>query len=270
MEIFTPNRLLEQNFNVEFVNALKQFWRNTKDFQCIGAPKRQDLFLYLQDCRVTYTDKNGRIFTAGSGDVVYIPTGSEYKAHLWDFRNPDAHTVGINFFLYDQAGAQIALSDSIRVFSGIRSQTLSLLFRQVLLFDLSPSYTRSRILLMEIISALADGGEDKLLPGQIAEALEYLSGHIEENPSVAKLSERCNISQVYFRRQFKASVGKTPMEYRNLLRLNRARSYLEYGDISVQEISDTLGYATVSHFIQAFKKQYGCPPLQYRKLHRLD
>lgn len=268
MEIVTPNGLLEQNFNVVFVNTLKQFWRGTKDFQCIGAPKRQDLFLYLVGCRVTYTDKDGQVFTAGSGDVVYIPTGSEYKAHLSDFQDPDSHTVGINFFLYNQAGQQVALSDSIRVFSGMGSQTLSLLFRQALLSDLNRSYTRSRILLMEILSALADRGEKKPLPGQIAGALEYLSDYLEENPSVAKLAERCNISQVYFRRQFKACMGTTPMEYRNLLRLNRARSYLEYGDISVQEISDTLGYATVSHFIKAFKKQYGCPPLQYRKLHR--
>lgn len=63
-------------------------------------------------------------------------------------------------------------------------------------------------------------------------------------------------------------MGMTPLEYRNALRLGRARSYLEYGDISVQEIADMLGYATVSHFIKAFKSQYGCAPLQYRKLHR--
>ena len=65
-------------------------------------------------------------------------------------------------------------------------------------------------------------------------------------------------------------MGLTPLEYRNSLRLSRARAYLEYGDISVLEISDMLGYATVSHFIKAFKNRYGCAPLQYRKLHRMD
>ena len=57
MQILTPNQLAQENFNVVFVNALQQFWRGTRDFQCIGAPKRQNLFLYLDGCRITYTDK---------------------------------------------------------------------------------------------------------------------------------------------------------------------------------------------------------------------
>ncbi len=270
MEISTPNQLMEQNFNTVFVNALQQFWRGTKDFQCIGMPKRQNLFLYLEGCRITYTDKQGNTYTANSGDVVYTPMGSEYKAHVSDFQTPDAHTVGINFFLFSQAGEPVVLSDRIQIFCNHPKNTLSLLFRKALLFDVNQSYTRSRILLMEILSALADHTENRTLPKQIAHALEYLSNHIEENPSIAKLAELSNISQVYFRKQFKAYMGTTPLEYRNALRLSRACSYLEYGDISVQEISDMLGYSTVSHFIKVFKKQYGCAPLQYRKLHRRD
>ena len=59
-------------------------------------------------------------------------------------------------------------------------------------------------------------------------------------------------------------MGATPVEYRNALRIEKARPYLEYGEISVQEISDMLGYSTVSHFIKEFKKHYGCSPLKYR------
>ncbi|MBO5927206.1 MAG: helix-turn-helix transcriptional regulator [Clostridia bacterium] len=61
-------------------------------------------------------------------------------------------------------------------------------------------------------------------------------------------------------------INNFPSEYRNSLRLSIARDYLVYGVTSVQEISDTLGYSTVSHFIKEFKCQYGCSPLKYRKL----
>lgn len=270
MKICTPNQLIKQNFNGVFLNALQQFWHTTKSFQCIGAPKRQNLLLYLEGCRITYTDKQGNTYIANSGDIVYTPMGSEYKAQLSDFQSPDAHTVGINFFLLSQAGEPVVLSEGIQVFHSPQKNALGLLFHQALLFDLHQPYVRSRILLMEILSALADQTENKTLPTHIIRALEYLSDHIEENPSIAKLAELCNISQVYFRKQFKSYMGTTPLEYRNALRLNRARSYLEYGDISVQETADMLGYATVSHFIKEFKKQYGCAPLQYRKLHRMD
>ena len=123
---------------------------------------------------------------------------------------------------------------------------------------------------MEILCQLATKDAEKPMPGHITEALRYLSEHIEQTPTVAELAARCHISEVYFRKQFKACVGVSPCEYRNALRLSRAKSYLEYGEISVQEISDMLGYSTQSHFIKEFKQRYACSPLKYRKLKRTD
>ena len=99
----------------------------------------------------------------------------------------------------------------------------------------------------------------------VAETIKYLSLRISENPSVADLAKRCGVSEVYLRRKFKESVGISPAKYRNELRLSKAASYLKFGDISIQEISDTLGYSTVSHFIKEFKVRFGKSPLQYRK-----
>ena len=118
---------------------------------------------------------------------------------------------------------------------------------------------------MEILNSLAAQSSPENAPDHIINALQYLTEHVEENPSIAKLAELCNISEVYFRKQFKIYMGVTPIEYRNMMRLERARTYLQYGEISVQEISDMLGYSTVSHFIKEFKLRYGYPPLQYRK-----
>ena len=156
------------------------------------------------------------------------------------------------------------LSDDIRIFEGSRYPTMSLLFQKALRGDVPHSFTQKRILLMEILCTLAAHSSKQLVPDRIAGALRYLNEHIEENPTVSELAELCGISEVYFRKQFKTFMGTSPIEYRNALRLERACSYLEYGEISVQEISDMLGYATVSHFIKEFKKRHGCSPLKYR------
>jgi AraC-like DNA-binding protein len=123
---------------------------------------------------------------------------------------------------------------------------------------------------MEILASLATHTFRKDVSVPIAKDLRYIEEHIEENPTITELADLSNVSEVYFRKQFKASLGMTPVEYRNSLRLDRARSYLEYGDISVQEISDMLGYATVSHFIKVFREKYGISPLQYRKQSRKE
>ena len=271
MKIYPLKDITEQNYNPVFVNALKQFWHSTKYFQCIGAPKAHNLLLLLNGCKITYTDKAGNRLVAESGDVVYTPIGSEYRAQLSDFKSSASHTVGINFLLYDELGEPAVLSKDIMIFRAEKSQSLPILFQKALRGDSPYLFTQNRILIMELLCALSDSQSTELLPDSIAKGVQYLKDNIERSPSVTELAELCGISEVYFRKQFKEYIGVSPREYRSTLRLEKALSYLEYGEISVQEISDTLGYATVSHFIKEFKRQYGTSPLQYRKhTHRVS
>ncbi len=264
MKIYSVSDLITQNFNVKFLNVLQSFWRSTKYFQCIGIPKKQNLFLFLNGCKIKYTDKHGNVLVAQSGDAVYTPLGSEYQAEFYDFESENSHTIDVNFMLFDENGAPVILSDDIQIFRKTDNSNVSALFRQFLNADFEQNYIQNRIILFRIIQTLAEKNVVQNDKSLIEPALNYLSSHIEENPSIKELAKRCNISEGYFRKQFNKCMKISPVEYRNKLRLNRASAYLEYGAISVQEISDMLGYSTVSHFIKEFKKCYGMPPLKYR------
>lgn len=254
---------LEENFNLQYKNSLVQFWQNTRSFRCIGKPKGQNLLLYLDGLSIVYTNKDGSTVTANSGDVVYTPTGSEYRAALFHFRDEKAHTVGINFLLRDEAGEEAVLSRDLQVFRNV-SPHLSALFHRAASFENTATALERRILLFQILSDLPEkkSASDR---GKIEPAVVRLTEHPEENPSVGALAEACGMSQVYFRKLFRSEFGMAPAAYRNRLRLERAARYLEYGQISVQEISDTLGYGTASHFIKEFRQAYGMSPAKYRK-----
>jgi len=260
---YTINELVNKNFDVTFLNSLHQIWNTTKNFQCIGNPKKYNLLLYLHGYSFTYTDKNGIVHKAESEDIVYTPAGGEYKVEISQ-NTPDAYTIGINFLLFDDDKAPAVLDKDIIVFHSSYDKTLSMLFHQSLTYDVITPSIRNKILLLEILCSLASFSVRKIIPDRIILSLQYLSEHIEENPTISTLSKLCGVSEVYFRKQFKSYMGISPMQYRNNLRLSRARSYLEFGDISIQEISDTLGYSTVSHFIKEFRLHYGKSPLQYR------
>ena len=126
MKICELCELLHRNFNLVFINALRQPWHKTKSFQCIGKPKNQNLLLFLEGCKITYTDKFGRTLTASDGDIIYTPLGSEYMAKLFDFKSESSHTVGINFLLFDEDGEPVILSEGIKIFRNTHNQALSM------------------------------------------------------------------------------------------------------------------------------------------------
>lgn len=265
MYVYPLEKLINDDFDFKILNSMQQFWHNTKAFQCIGNPKRQNLLLYVDGCKMTYTDTSGNTFAAKSGDVVYTPIGSEYSVELSDFQSKSSHTVGVNFLLYNKTGSEIKLSEKIMIFRTNASPEISGLFHQSLIYDMVKPYIKSKITFMEILCFLALNSQTNDTKRSIDNILNYISANIDEVPPVSELAKMCGISEVYFRKLFKNHTGMSPVQYRNSIRLNKALTYLEYGNISVQEISDMLGYSTVSHFIKEFRVHYGCSPLKYKK-----
>lgn len=264
MKTTTLEKLCKTNFECEHLSTLRQFWNDTNTFSCIGLPKKQNNLLYLCGCKARYTAKNGEVFFAESGDAVYAPQESEYSVTFYDVA-PEGYTIGINFRLFDGAGEALRFSENILIYRA-NGGRLPLLFEEME----TPSENfyalplKNKIGLLKILLALY---AEETLPENslIQKGVAYLNSRYAENTDIGEIARLCNVSEVYFRRLFKAQTGLSPAAYRAKLRMEKAAQYLEYGAASVREISETLGFATVSHFIGQFKKNYGVSPLVYRK-----
>ncbi len=264
MKVVSISKLYQTDYNVKYLNSLKQFWRDTKTFSCIHQPKKQSILLYLSGCKAKYVMKDGKEIIAKSQDVVYAPQGCEYTVTFFDFENTDGHTIGVNFFLYNEENESVLLSDGIKIFH--TNTAITSLFYQLdsLSNNKNIQPTENKVFLFQLLNQLMQERNKKKTASVIQKGVEYLNSHYVETPSVQELSSLCFVSEVYFRRLFKKEFHMTPIAYRNFLRLNRAKQYLEYGEISIQEIATLLGYSTVSHFIKSFKEYYGISPLAYR------
>lgn len=262
MRIHDISSVLNMEFNAVYLNTLKQFWTDKKDFQCIGSPKRQDIFLYFNGCKAIYTDKNQNKYYAKSGDVVYAPKGSEYKVVFYDFESPKSCTELLNFLLFDNLGNEFILSDKIEVIHPA-PRNVAQIIRRIFNEEVTLTPLRKRAYIYEIIDLI--GTSTSKVDDLIAPGFSYLSEHFCEQTPVSEIAKLCNVSEGYFRKRFRECLGISPIEYRNRLRIEKAREYLIYGDISIQEISDIIGYDAVSHFIKEFKSTYGLSPLKYRK-----
>jgi AraC-like DNA-binding protein len=82
--------------------------------------------------------------------------------------------------------------------------------------------------------------------------------------SVAELARSAGLSEVYFRREFKACFGCQPVAYISSVRTEYAKALLETGEYSVSEVAIQSGYDNISYFSYRFREITGMTPSQYR------
>ncbi len=83
--------------------------------------------------------------------------------------------------------------------------------------------------------------------------------------TVAELSGLACLSRSAFHERFSQVIGMPPLTYITEHRLRMAAWHLAQQDISINRISERVGYTSETAFSQAFRRQYGVSPSQYRK-----
>ena len=250
MDVLSIYESEKVGYHLRFLEAIRIPQRTAAPFfSSMGYPKRQDMILYVDGCSTRYQDKDGRTLTTHPGDVVYVPKGAEYTVGCIE-ESQNAATLQINFLLFRESFSPFIFSDKIVIFPNQRH--LRELFERAILLskNAGASPMKQKAILFELFHCLCDTGTRQSEGGLIRLGIDYLDAHYFEDPSVASLARMCHVSEEYFRRLFKEQKGLSPVAYKNELRRSKARQYLMYTDMSVLEISESLSYATVSHFIK--------------------
>lgn len=103
----------------------------------------------------------------------------------------------------------------------------------------------------------------RLLP--MKNAVKYIEEHYATGITLDDLSRSAGMSRKYFCSYFRGITGKTPMEYLNGYRIEKACELLLDGDRSVATVAGDCGFNDVSYFARRFRQAMGTTPLEYRK-----
>ena len=95
--------------------------------------------------------------------------------------------------------------------------------------------------------------------------IAYIDEHFKEKIYIEELSDMINVSPDYFTKMFKESIGKTPIDYINGMRINYAMELLCSTDIPMSDIADSIGFCNPNYFHKIFKQYMVTSPLAYRK-----
>ncbi|SFD78300.1 Helix-turn-helix domain-containing protein [Chitinophaga sp. CF118] len=80
------------------------------------------------------------------------------------------------------------------------------------------------------------------------------------------LQEALDTDYHYLSTVFSSLEGLTIEKYVILQRIERVKELLQYDEMNLSEIADSLGYSSVQHLSQQFKKITGLTPTGYRQL----
>lgn len=97
-------------------------------------------------------------------------------------------------------------------------------------------------------------------------AVEMIRKEIENvDFNINTIANALYLTPVYFSRVFKRKMGMTCIDFIKNYRINLAKELLKNTDLSIQQISEKTGYATVYYFSQQFKQVTGESPGSFRK-----
>lgn len=98
----------------------------------------------------------------------------------------------------------------------------------------------------------------------VRNAIEYINLNLNMELSLSSISEVLDKNPSFLSNQFKRETGKTITKHIQEMRIEKAITLLTTTDLSIQEISESVGINDLSWFSKLFKKIVGVSPTQYR------
>lgn len=94
---------------------------------------------------------------------------------------------------------------------------------------------------------------------------DYIRTHLADKITLADLSWHLHCSTVTVTEHFRKEFGISVMEYVMKKRMAQAEKLLRETDHSIKEVAALSGFSYTEYFSRCFKKNYGCPPGEWKK-----
>lgn len=99
----------------------------------------------------------------------------------------------------------------------------------------------------------------------IGQALALLHKEPADPWTLSILARRVGLSRTRLAERFRHFLGESPMAYLARWRLKLGAEILQSTEDSVAEVAAAVGYGSEAAFNRAFKREFDCPPAQFRR-----
>ena len=99
---------------------------------------------------------------------------------------------------------------------------------------------------------------------QLEQVLNLIRKNYDQDLTLQQMSDMAGLSPKYFCRIFREMTEKSPIEYLNWFRINKACALLRETEDKLPDIAYNCGFNDFSYFIKTFRRYKGMTPLKYR------
>jgi AraC family transcriptional regulator len=100
---------------------------------------------------------------------------------------------------------------------------------------------------------------------RLKRVLEYIDANVGRNITLSELAGVVDMSLYYFAVLFRQSTGLSPHQYVLKQRVKRAKELLRNPNLSVLDVSISVGFEQQNNFARAFRRVIGVSPTQFRR-----
>jgi len=203
---------------------------------------------------------SGRELYAAAGNVIYIPSFTDYRISC-----SETELMIIHLHCFGQDEKMIEIHDAAKNTAG--------LFRELLqTWDSSNTGCQhgATAILHRILETLqkTDDKTGTRIGEELLPAVLFLRENFRDPTlRIPDLAKKCHISEVYFRKLYKKAFGISPQEALLDMRFRYARSLLRSGYYPVKQAAELSGFTDTKYFRTAFGKRFGITPSAYTALH---
>jgi AraC-like DNA-binding protein len=128
--------------------------------------------------------------------------------------------------------------------------------------------------ILQILYHLHGQARDPIPAGPVTQhqklqtVLAYMRRNYRRKLPLKELGEVAALSPTYLHRVFSATMGESPLDHLNRLRMDAARELLATSDLSACSVAQEVGFDNVSYFFTLFRRQTGLTPAAFRERHR--
>ena len=238
-----------------------------ESFRLLHLYSEKDAVLHIQDEAAKNAAREGRLLEESSlAEMIYMGEREELQKQI-----ALAFLKSREFALSDLQ--HLALESMVRVISRLQE---SLKDRQQLQYAFpalcdglaqTKNWRDIREWYVGLANALSlDVGGSKEHDGKKAlnRALQYLGDHYQEDISLEAVAEAAGVSPGHLSHLFSDEIGINYSSYLAKYRIETAKKLLQTRDISVNELSQMVGFNSPGYFRKVFKKWAGCTVNEFR------